>query len=287
MVSQLDMLFNLKNMKNIILLLSLLITISGCQKEDFDIVNLNNNEIAVYGHGGMGIGQTYPINSFESILYCLNIGTDGTELDVQMTKDSVLVAYHAMSLEHSTNSSGQINNKTWDEISHTTYNNPPYTNYKLISLTELFANIDNLHDFTFTFDCKLYNSSHDLNSYYISFINAINRISDKFNLQDILHIESQNKEFLRLLQASQRDYKLFIYPSSFEEGFQIAKSLNLYGITISTDDISKPQIENAHNNGLFVAIWNTNSKNKNIEAINKNPDFIQTDKVKHLVKLLK
>ena len=108
-----------------------------------NILNLNNNRISALGHGGMGIGYTYPMNSFESILNCLNLGADGTEIDVQMTKDSVLVAFHDKSLEHSTNVSGQIFSKKWNEISDAVYKDPPYTNYRLITLDELFSNISN------------------------------------------------------------------------------------------------------------------------------------------------
>jgi hypothetical protein len=63
--------------------------------------------------------------------------------------------------------------------------------------------------------------------------------------------------------------------------------LGLYGISISTEGVSRNQIEKAHSNNLKIAIWNTNSKSKNIEGVNKSPDFIQTDRVKHLVTLLK
>ena len=139
-------------MKKLIVLFTILFAVSSCKKDNFNILNLNNNKISVLGHGGMGIGQVYPINSFESILNCLNLGADGTELDVQMTKDSVLVAFHDRSLEHSTNISGQIFNKTWGEIKDVTYKNPLYTNYKLISLDELFTNIENPTKYIFFFD---------------------------------------------------------------------------------------------------------------------------------------
>jgi len=62
---------------------------------------------------------------------------------------------------------------------------------------------------------------------------------------------------------------------------------NLYGITISTEGITKGQITLAHNEGLLVAIWNTHSNRKNRQAVEKNLDFIQTDRVKNLVDLLK
>ena len=93
-------------------------------------------------------------------------------------------------------------------------------------------------------------------------------------------------EFLIKLKEDNPEYKLFIYPPSFEIGLELALNLELFGITISTDQISTDQIEIAHSNNLFVSIWNINSKNENIAAINKSPDCIQTDKVKHLVNLL-
>ena len=54
----------------------------------------------------------------------------------------------------------------------------------------------------------------------------------------------------------------------------------------SNKDISKEEVKDAHLNNIQVAVWNTNTEKKNIEAINKNPDFIQTDRVKHLVNIL-
>ena len=83
------------------------------------------------------------------------------------------------------------------------------------------------------------------------------------------------------------EYKIFFYPPSFEIGLETALNFDLFGITISTDKISKEEIDLAHSKNIFVSIWNVNSKNENIKAINKNPDCIQTDKLKSLIKLLK
>ena len=80
----------------------------SCKKNKEEILNLNNNKIDVLGHAGMGISSLYPINSAESLLACLHSGADGTELDVQLTMDNVLVAFHDASLSDKTNLSGII-----------------------------------------------------------------------------------------------------------------------------------------------------------------------------------
>jgi len=273
-------------MKKIIIFCLFFSIIISCKKEKNNIENLNGNRITALGHAGMGIGNTYPMNSYESIYKCLNLGMDGTELDVQMTKDSVIVAYHGQDLSDNTNIKGLINSLSWNEIKNTHYTQTPYLNYNIISLDQLFSNIENIQKYKFTFDCKLYNNNNSKH-FFESYINALVSLIQKYQLENNIYIESQSVEFLTLFKNIKPDYKLFIYPSSFESGLDIALTLGLYGITISTRNITKEQIKIAHDNNLLVAIWNTHSESDNIEAIKKNPDFIQTDKVKNLIKLIK
>lgn len=274
-------------MKKNIILFFISLSIISCKKKEFNIVNLNGNKITALGHAGMGIGNTYPMNSYESILKCLNLGMDGTEFDVQMTKDSVLVAYHDQELSGNTNLKGFVNSLNWNELKNTHYTQTPYLNYSIISLEQLFSNIESLQEYKFTFDCKLHTNNNNISQFYASYINAVINIIQKYQIENNVYIESQSIDFLKIFKIKKPNYKLFIYPSSFESGLDIALSLDLFGITISTRDITKEQIKIAHNNNLLVAIWNTHSESDNIEAINKNPDFIQTDKVKNLIKLLK
>lgn len=273
-------------MKNISFIFVLLLF--SCQKEDeiFNIVNLNRNNITVLGHGGMGIASTYPIDTYESIVNCLNLGTDGSEIDVQMTKDSVLVAFHDSDLDTKTNLSGMISQHNYDEIKDAYYDETPYMTYSLVSLDQLFSNIEDLASYKFTFDCKLYNADASNDAYLTTFADAIVKISKKYNLQRRIYIESNDKNFLTLLANKNERFKLFIYPQTFEEGLATASELNLYGITISNDDISAEQMLLAHNQGFRVAVWNVETEQNNLDAIRKNPDFIQTDKVKYLVSTL-
>ena len=256
----------------------------SCAKEDFSINNLEGNKIKIIGHGGMGIGSTYPMDSYESITKCLLLGADGVEFDVQMTKDSVLILFHNRDLSQGTNLKGEINTLLWHEIKHTFSIDFPYFNYSLISLDDLFSNIDNLHRYYYTFDCKLY-SGQGNDAYEDTYINALVRILEKYELKNNAYIESSSKSFLTKLKDKNPEYKLFIYPTSFENGLQTAIDLNLYGITISTSIVTKEQIQLAHQHGIRVAIWNIHSQSENIKAIKKNPDIIQTDNLAHLLKI--
>jgi hypothetical protein len=100
-----------------------------------------------------------------------------------------------------------------------------------------------------------------------------------------VYIESQSEDFLRLFKSLKPDYKLFVY-ASFDKGMEMALSLGLTGITISTRDITKEQVETAHTHNLWITLWNVYSETDNIEAIKKNPEFIQTDEAENLMELL-
>lgn len=271
------------------LLLSLIVSLLfACENETeiFEIANLNRDYITVLGHGGMGISSAYPINTFESIMSCLNLGTDGSEIDVQMTKDSVLVAFHDSDLTEKTNLTGSVSKYTFAELQEGYYDEMPYKSYAIVSLEQIFSNIDDFSALKFTFDCKLYNAEPTNDAYIGTFANAIVKIAQKYNIQRKLLIESNDKNFLILLSAKNEKFKLFIYPQTFEEGLETATELNLYGITISNEGITTEQLTEAHDKGFRVAVWNVQTENENIDAIRKNPDFIQTDKVKHLVETM-
>ncbi len=274
-------------MMKLFVVLSWLFFFVACTKETYDVVNLNDNAISKLGHGGMGIGNLYPMNSMESLTKCLNLGVDGVEFDVQLTKDNVLIAFHDRDMSGISSNSGLVRSKTWDEIKGSTYTNIPFTSYDVVSVDEIFSAFSGNKKYLYTFDCKLYYENEIFEHYCDDFIHAIIDIVEKHNLENNVLIESNNTYFLKTMQELKPDFKLFIYPQTFEDGLQIAKDLNLYGITISNDKISAQQVALAHAHNIRITLWNVKNKKQNIDAIKKNPDYIQTDDVRSLLKLLK
>ncbi|MGV3630776.1 MAG: glycerophosphodiester phosphodiesterase [Bacteroidota bacterium] len=256
----------------------------SCKKEGYTIDNLNGGKIDKLGHAGMGTGDSYPMNTAESIKKCLNYDTDGTEMDVQLTQDGVLVAFHDETLDAKTNLSGIVNDHTWDELRQAKYIVTPHIQYDIIRLDELFASLD-AKSFVFSFDIKLY-TREDYSGFRINFKNALIGLIESHTDPSKIMIESQDTVFLNLIKAEKPAYRLFYYPPSFEEGLTAAVKYQYAGITISTRSVSKEQIAGAHQNGLQVATWNTHSRRDNREAILKNPDIIETDKVEYLSRIL-
>jgi len=259
----------------------------SCQKEDFTITNLNGDYIQVLGHGGMGmVANAYPINSLESIALCIQNDAHGSEIDIQLTQDGVLVAYHDHDLSSSTDNSGVIHSMDWSQVQQSNYTNLPYQNYHIATLDQIFSAITDYESKIFTLDVKLYPNGTDYTTYIDEYTDAIIALFDTYGLEDNVYLESQTLEFLTVMQAKKPNYQLYIYPQTFEEGLATVLQLGIKGMSISNEVITAEQVQEAHDLGVYVTIWGVDTKEENIDAVRKNPDMIQTDEVTYLVDLL-
>ncbi len=275
-------------MKNLISISFLLLFIFTCGKNDVDLSqvnNLNGNKISAFGHAGMGISSQFPINSFESISNALNLGAEGVEIDIQMTKDSVIVLYHDRTLEEQTDLGGEIFENDWEYIQQATYKNPIFAEYKIVSLDQLFEHLKNVKDYKFLLDFKLYQSDHS-DSYVATFIDALIKVIDKHQMEDYVLPTVYRTEYLLKLKSLRPNIKLAV-STGFEQGLVLAEELDAHAMVFQNEKITKEQIQQAHQEGFQIYLFGLHSKNDNLDAIEKHPDIIFSDKVKHLIKVLK
>ena len=258
----------------------------GCNHRN-EISAEEKAQIVSLGHGGMGISSSYPLNSMEGLLKCLDLGLDGTELDLQMTADSVLVAFHDRDLSEDTEMEGLIRETRWSDLKTAEYIGNLRANCTVVALEDLFSSIDELSKYYFTFDCKLHAGTDDPINYQTQFARAISRMLHKFQLGERIAIESQDVDFLLLCEQNNPNCAYYIYPSSFMEGFETATDKALDGITMDFQKISASEIQQAHDANLKVALWNVKSGADNWTAINMKPDFIQSDAPRQLKNALK
>ncbi len=65
-----------------------------------------------------GVSAYAPENTLSAFRLAVKLGADGIELDVQRTKDGVLVVCHDQFVDRTTNGTGAFSDLTWDEIRH-------------------------------------------------------------------------------------------------------------------------------------------------------------------------
>ena len=82
--------------------------------------------------------RSFPENSLEAIQSSIDMGVDMLELDVQRTKDGVLILTHDQKLDRTTTGQGNIAETTWEEISKLNLKDHKgeVTNYKVPKLED-------------------------------------------------------------------------------------------------------------------------------------------------------
>lgn len=244
------------------------------------IQNLNQNTIGVLGHGGLGPNSRNPMNSLPAIKGCIKLGAIGTEIDIQLTKDQVFVLYHDEFLESKTSGTGKISELTWPEIEGVYYQQFFKKKTPVMRLDSMLANINNPQNFLLTFDCKLYTPLTP--AYTAAFVEALIKVVEQYQRAKTVFIELRQEALIRTLLQQKPHYKVFAL-GSFEWAFRIAKQHNAYGISVTDKDISLDQVSLAHQDSLFVTFY---TSGRTSDVIEKNPDFIQTNKLDYFLQLI-
>jgi glycerophosphoryl diester phosphodiesterase len=226
----------------------------------------------------MGYHSRLPMDSEESIYNCLHSGADGSEMDLQMTEDSVLFLYHDVNLEDATTCSGRIDSEKASALSGCKYKK----NGKRNGLTEasvFFARNPLPAGSLVTLECKLRNSDMHV------FARALLALTKQYHLRERCLIETVEPEFLRILESADPSLQTYLYAQYPQAATSLRDSLVFDGLTISMDLINAAQIKEVHKKGLKVSIFSMATEQQNIEALEMSPDNIQTDKLEHLVEV--
>ena len=114
-------------MKKVFLLLVLLSSCAGMFAQDRasvirqKLINRDESSVIVAAH--RGDWRNFPENSLEAIDNAIKMGVDIVEIDVQRTKDGVLILMHDHNIDRTTSGGGNIAELTYDSIANTRLRN--------------------------------------------------------------------------------------------------------------------------------------------------------------------
>lgn len=256
---------------------------AGCKQSESPLLH---KEPRVLGHGGMGIYHTFPMNSMESLLLSLSYPVDGTELDVQMTRDSVLVLFHDRSMRPSTGYEGVIANNDWKDIQDLYYRFPAHAQYRLARLDAFLNRWNNADSLFLYLDVKLFHGDQFYDSYRDRFVRTLYRTleSSKMDLSRI-GVESGDSFFLnrfrRLAPASS-----FYYKGALNRALEGALQNQYRGIVLSVEGLQRADIEAIQQQGLEVVGFNVHTRSRHRKALELGIDVIQSDNIPFMLRLL-
>jgi glycerophosphoryl diester phosphodiesterase len=238
------------------------------------------NPPVILGHGGMGMRSTLPLNSKASIERALAFPIAGTELDVKMTADGVLVAFHDDDLVRNTNCTGSIADHSFAELSACT--NSTWLKDEPIASLHSVLDLGWPEETIFSLDLK---PDRSVRPEIDKYLNAVVETVRTYPRYKFL-IESGDIQVLVSAKRKDSSIKTFLYTVNVKENLSDLVEYKIDGVSIDINHVSQEEIETLRANNLSVMIWGSGSVFSNRKALKLQPDYIQTDDVKSMARLL-
>lgn len=251
---------------------------SSCGKKEY------LSQPFVIGHGGMGVSSTYPMNSMESVLKALNSKADGVEIDVQMSLDGVLVAYHDEFLNDRSTGKGKIEDLNWGYIRQLFYTNYPYLSYSIRSVEEVLNQIEHQNPIVIL-DIK---SIYEYNDKKHSIFNtALTELINNFSEYIEIIVESKEAAWLAEIKNNFPEIVTLLYGYEYESAIEQAEMYQLDGVALDFKEFKLIPTDSIQNASLLLSAFNVHSKADHQLALQQGIDYVQTEKIDYLLRLLR
>lgn len=232
----------------------------------------------IIGHRGGAAG--YPENTLAAFKKAVELGADGVEFDVQLTKDGEVVVIHDELIDRTMTGSGLVKDHTLKELRQMSageFFSPDFKAEKIPTLTEVLEIVQDLE--VINIELKNYLPYPELEE-------KVLKLVDQFEIRDQVIISSFNHHSLQKVKKLQPTIKTgallmakMIEPAdyAFKRGFD---ALHLHFLTADQKTIDK-----SHFMGMQVNVYTVNFAESVLELLEKEVDMIMTDDLKMALKI--
>lgn len=235
----------------------------------------------ILGHGGMGVRSMHPLNSAGSINKAFTYPVDGTEIDVKVSLDGELIAFHDGTLEESTSCKRNVASTLSKDLENCEYNSMIHSE----NVQRLNSILDSSYPDGTIFSLDLKPDGQVEGDFLVGFGMELVKLTQDYPQYQFL-IESQSREFLSSLKMAGAKAKLFYYGNRENIASQIVAHHEFDGISINIENITKQEVQSIQNRGFEVMLWGCGSVFSNRKALEMEPDIIQTDAIPSMIKIL-
>lgn len=222
------------------------------------------------GHRGDPV--KYPEETIQSDNSAFSSGADYVELDLQLSKDGVLVITHDDDLYRVTHTHAIVSQNNFSTLKHLTYDNGEH----VMSLNELFEHYKNKPNTKFVLETKIDHSVDD--SYELE--DKIAQVVKKYHMENRIMIHSfSNASLFHFRKILPNSYLILIVGSLKRINFSILPQVN--AVNVSSDNIQNHPflIRWLHKLNKQVYVWAEMDESPSLWhwLINKNVDGVVTN----------
>lgn len=234
--------------------------------------------------GHRGAAGLAPENTLVSVRKALKLGVDRVEVDVQQTKDGVIICLHDRTLDRTTDMHGRVRDADWSLLQTAKAN---------VGFEKQFpeAGIPMLEDVIKEVNgrCELVIEIKDGNSYYPGIEDKVAALIAKYDAWKWAPVHTFNDEVLFHLHEKHpkvRLQKLFVVklpwlPVMLDFGLHWGKLEDypfVEAFSMHRSFISQDVVSNAHRMGKQVHVWTVNDPDEAAELVRMGVDGIISDR---------
>lgn len=244
------------------------IYLSETGKLQFNVESLRHLEISAH----RGASVEYPENTMSAFQGAVDAGADWIELDVQQTKDRMIVVAHDVSLKRVAGVRGYIYDMDFEDLEDIdvgSYLNPNFAPEHIPSLAEvlIFASENSIK-----LNIELKPNEHDL-GLEESVLDLINTYYRK----DMCMISSLHYDSLKRVKEIDPEMRT-LYTLSLASG-NVQNIEYADAVSVEASSISSRMVRKVHNAGKEIFAWTVNSEDAIYDMIDLGVDNIITDQV--------
>ena len=259
-----------------------------------------NPKLLVLGHAGSGFYTPIspfnfrPPSSWRGIRRALLRGADGVEIDLQMSRDSVVMLYHDQKMQDGSTGTGCISERTAAEILQARYRGGfPYDliqKERPITFDTLLARLSRRPGFPLIHldlheddQCLPAGHQHDRTPLLIR---QIARSLARYRVApEKILLVTQEGPTVRLARAAMPGVRvgLEIASDEFAFGLKVAKAEKVPTVVLDADRVTPEQSAQAHAAGFTVVVFGGRSPKDLRRVLATQPDEIEVDNVKRLL----
>lgn len=232
----------------------------------------------IIGHRGGAAG--FPENTLAAFKKAVELGADGVEFDVQLSKDGEVVVIHDELIDRTMTGSGLVKEHTLKELRQMSageFFSPDFKSEKIPTLAEVLEVVQDLE--VINIELKNYLP-------YPKLEEKVLKLVDQFEIREKVIISSFNHYSLQKIKKLQPEIRTgallmakIINPAdyAFKRAFN---ALHLHFLTADQEIIDK-----SHFMGMQVNVYTVNFPDSVVELLEKGVDMIMTDDLKMAIEL--
>lgn len=259
--------------------LALLIILGGAIYSAYDLSRIipAESQVNIIAHRGASFAA--PPNSRAAFLEAIKQKTDYIELDVQETKDGVVIVHHDKDYKLSSNLDKAVHELTWDETRHIDIGqsfSADFAGETVITLEEALTLAKGKAKVLI--ELKYYGHNQKLEERVLDIVHKL----DMAEQVRYMSLNLKNMQYLKTLEPS----AYVGYISSAATIGNLSK-IELDFIAVSTSLASKSFIRHGQKNGKKIAVWTVDDTEQMMRFLNLNVDDIITNRPDRLNAVLK